>query len=124
MKGIKMKRFLLVSVLLLLATAVLTPSAHAQISGDPANNVVCPADMTASQCYAAGYGGGTGGSGGSGGGSTGCGTVNSLQSCISACACQYNKNVKSKCGKGAAVYCKDIYLSEQHACEGHCITDW
>jgi hypothetical protein len=64
-----MKRFLILGVLLVLIGVVHATPAHAQlVGGDPSNNVVCPADLDAAGCLAAGYGGQTSGSGGSGGG--------------------------------------------------------
>lgn len=116
-----MKGYFLVATLSLLIAVAFAPKAYAGVVGDPLNNLVCPADMSEAQCKAAGYGDGTS-TGGGGGGS--CGSVNSYESCMSSCACQYNNNIKNKCGRSASLQCRSFYTSERHACEGHCITDW
>lgn len=114
-----MRRLLFASAMFLLAMAAFAPAAQAQLQYN--NNSTCPADMSYNQCLANGYTSTPTSSGSSGGT---CGTVNSYESCMNYCACQYNKNVKDKCGSNAGLACRDVYLSERHACEGHCVTDW
>jgi len=43
---------------------------------------------------------------------------------MSACNCHYTKNLKEKCGQKSGLACRQLYLPEREACEGHCITDW
>lgn len=114
-----MNRMLLIAAFVVLA-AFVAPSAHAQLQ--PMNNSTCPADMSYNQCIANGYTSTSGG--GSGSTSSGCGTVNSLNSCLSACDCQYQKNLKNKCGSTPSLACRQLYMSEREACQGNCITDW
>jgi hypothetical protein len=112
----------LIFIIALASAAFLTPRAHAQLSGDPMNNIVCPADFSYSQCVAAGYT--TMSGSGSGSSSSSCGKATSLESCYNICECQYQATVKKKCGKGPAVACRDLYSDERSACQGHCLTDW
>lgn len=50
-----------------------------------------------------------------------CPAVNSYDSCVERCECEYSKNRK-KCGRN--LWCLDVATSERNACLGNCITDW
>lgn len=53
-----MKRTMLIMLFATVVTCLAGPRAHAQLwAGDPLNNDVCSAEMSGTQCLAAGYGG-------------------------------------------------------------------
>jgi hypothetical protein len=102
-----MKRTMLVLFFAMVVTCLAAPRAHAQLwGGDPLNNQVCPADMSGSQCLAAGYGG-TGSSGGSG--TTICrGTMGNPASYCFSPTYDANGNLSNKCARAlvSSGYCR------------------